>query len=64
MLFADAIDTFKALAIPIGIGLAILLILAVPALRRSVFDSFKQGKESGERWREKKKPEEEKEDKP
>ena len=38
-------------AIPIGIGLAILAILLIPPLRRSILDSFNQGRNAGERAR-------------
>ena len=49
MLLAFGPEDLSRLAIPIGIGLAALLILIVPSLRRSVFDSFRKGKEASER---------------
>jgi hypothetical protein len=51
MLFAFGPDDLRRLAIPIGIGIAALVILAVPALRRSVVESFKRGHAAGERHR-------------
>ena len=51
MLIAFGPEDLRRLAIPIGIGLAVLLILLVPALRRGVMNSFKSGHESGERFR-------------
>jgi hypothetical protein len=49
MLLAFGPEDLRRLAIPIGIGLAVLLILIVPALRRGVMNSIKSGHESGER---------------
>ena len=58
MLFAFGPEDLKRFAIPIGIGLAVLVILAVPSLRRSIMDSFTKGHEEGERSRGTKRPEE------
>lgn len=49
MLFAFGPEDLQRFAIPIGIGLAVLVILIVPSLRRSIIDSYKSGKEAGER---------------
>jgi len=57
MLFAFGPADLQRYAIPIGIGLAVLMILIVPTLRRSVKDSFKKGHERGERFRGTKRPE-------
>lgn len=57
MLSAFGPADLKQLAFPIGIGLAALLILIIPALRRSVVDSFLKGHEKGEQLRESKRPE-------
>ena len=62
VLFAFGPEDLQRFAIPIGIGLAVLLVLVVPSFRRSVIDSFKEGKEAGERMRGKQKFEEEKGD--
>jgi hypothetical protein len=51
MVFGELIDIVERYAIPLGIGLAVLLILAVPPLRRSWLESFRKGKEAGERFR-------------
>ena len=57
MLFAFGPAELKLYSIPIGIGLAALLILIIPALRRSVVDSFMKGHEKGEQLRGNKRPE-------
>jgi hypothetical protein len=62
MLFAFGPEDLSRLAIPIGIGIAALATLLVPALRRGVIDSFKKGHEAGERLRGDKKPGEDKGD--
>ena len=49
MLFAFGPGDLQRFAIPIGIGIAVLAILIVPSLRRSILGSFIQGKEAGER---------------
>lgn len=51
MLFAFGPEDLRRLAIPIGIGLGMLLILLVPAFRRSVMNSYTKGHEAGERFR-------------
>jgi hypothetical protein len=51
MLFAFGPQDLQRFAIPIGIVLAVLIILAVPSLRRAVIGSFMQGKDAGERMR-------------
>jgi hypothetical protein len=57
MLLAFDAQDLQRFAIPVGIGLAVLVILLVPALRRSIRDSFKKGYAAGERLREGNKPE-------
>jgi hypothetical protein len=47
---ADAIDVFERLAIPIGIVLAVLVILIVPSFRKSIADSFRAGRKARERF--------------
>mgnify|MGYP001594583773 CR=1 FL=1 len=49
MLLAFGPADWQRYAIPIGIGIAVLVILIVPSLRRSILGSFIQGKEAGER---------------
>ena len=49
MAFAAAIDVFERLAIPIGIGIAVLLYLLVPSLRKNFMDSYNKGKNMRER---------------
>jgi hypothetical protein len=56
MLFAFGPEDLERFAIPIGIGIAILLTLMIPALRRSLMVCYKKGKEAGERLSGKKKP--------
>jgi hypothetical protein len=60
MLFAFGPEDLERFAIPIGIAIAVLLILIVPSLRRSVIGSYKKGKEARERLTGKNKPEEDK----
>jgi len=62
MLLAFGPDDLQRLAIPIGIGIAVLLILVVPSLRRSMIDSYRKGKEYRERLTGKKPPEEDEND--
>ena len=50
MFVADAIDVVERLAIPIGIVLAVVLILVVPSLRKSIADSFHAGRNARERF--------------
>ena len=49
MIFASTLDVLERLAIPIGIGLGVLLTLLVPAFRRNFTDSYKKGKNMRER---------------
>ena len=56
-LFAFGPEDLERFAVPIGIGIAVLIVLIVPSLRRSLMDCFNKGKEAGERMRGKKKPE-------
>lgn len=51
MLFAFGPEDLRRLAIPIGIGIAAVLILVVPALRRAVVKSFMKGHQAGKRAR-------------
>lgn len=51
MLLAFGPQDLTRFAIPIGIGLAVLVILVVPGLRRSILASFKKGHAAGEQWR-------------
>ena len=50
VIVADAIDVVERLAIPIGVVLAIVIIVSVPALRRSMSESFQAGRKARERW--------------
>ena len=52
-LFAFGPQDLQRFAIPIGIALAVLIILVVPSLRRAVIGSFTQGREAGEQMRKK-----------
>ena len=58
MLFAFGPEDLARLAIPIGIGIGVLMILIVPSFRRSFMDSFKKGEEARERLSRTTKPEE------
>ncbi|MBT3198822.1 MAG: hypothetical protein HN350_02805 [Phycisphaerales bacterium] len=49
MIFASTLEVFERLAIPIGIGLGVLLTLLIPAFRRNFTDSYKKGKQMRER---------------
>jgi hypothetical protein len=60
MLFAFGPEDLERFAIPIGIGIAVLIILMVPSFRRSIMDSYRKGKGARERWTGKKKQEEDK----
>jgi hypothetical protein len=60
MLFAFGPEDLERYAIPIGIGIALLVILIVPSLRRSILDSYKKGKEARERLTRRNKPGEDK----
>jgi hypothetical protein len=51
MLFAFGPQDLQKFAIPIGIALAVLIILVVPSLRRAVIGSFTQGMDAGQRAR-------------
>jgi hypothetical protein len=42
-------EQLERLAVPIGVGLAILLTLAIPALRRGLVDSYRAGAEAREK---------------
>ena len=57
MLFAELLDVLERHAVLIGIGLAIILVLVIPPLRRGVIEAFREGKAAGERLRKKKRPE-------
>jgi hypothetical protein len=59
MLYAELVDVLQQYAVPIGIGLAALLFLLVPPLRKGLIKSFEEGRKDGERWRGKKREEEE-----
>jgi hypothetical protein len=50
-LLAFGPQDLQRFAIPIGIALAVLVILVVPSLRRAVISSFTQGRDAGERMR-------------
>jgi hypothetical protein len=58
MLFGFGPEDLQRFAVPIGVGIAILLILIVPSFRRTIIDSYKKGKEARERLGGKKPPEE------
>src|SRR5256885_2318498 len=60
MLFAFGPEDLGRLAIPIGIGIAVVLILLIPAVRRSITESYQKGEEAGQRFAGKKKPGEDK----
>jgi hypothetical protein len=62
MLFAFGPEDLERYAIPAGIGIALLLILIVPWLRRSILDGYKKGKEARERLTGRNKPGETKDD--
>ena len=62
MMFAISLEQGKRLAALIGIGVAILAILIIPALRRSVTDSYKKGKDWRERLTGNEKPDDDKDD--
>jgi hypothetical protein len=51
MLFAIEPEDVERYAIPIGVGIAVLLGVLIPPLRRSLMECFRSGKEAGERWR-------------
>jgi hypothetical protein len=51
MLFAFGPQDLQRFAIPIGIALAVLIILVVPSLRRAIIQSFTQGLDAGQRTR-------------
>lgn len=53
MLFAFGPEDLKRFAIPIGMGLAVVLILVIPTLRRSVLNAFTKGHEEGHQLRKK-----------
>ena len=55
MLLAFGPEDLERFAIPIGIGIAALLILIIPPLRRGMVENFKEGKEAGKRSAERKK---------
>jgi hypothetical protein len=44
MLFAFGPEDLERLAIPIGIAVAVIVVLAVPALRRDLTKSYESGK--------------------
>jgi hypothetical protein len=44
-------DDLKGYAVPIGVGIAALLFLIAPSMRRALIDSFRKGKGPGERHR-------------
>lgn len=48
MLLAFGPEDLERLAIPIGIGIAALLFLLVPSLRKDLMDSYRKGKEARE----------------
>ena len=62
MLFAFGPADLQRFAIPIGIGIAVRVILIVPSLRRSILGSANQGKEAGERLTGNQVPEEDKDE--
>lgn len=49
MLFALEPGDLKRFAIPIGIALGLLVIVAVPSLRRAVIERFRAGHRHGRR---------------
>ena len=53
MLMAFGPEHLQSLAVPIGIGLAVLIILVVPWARRDVTKCFQEGNESGKKSRQK-----------
>jgi hypothetical protein len=62
MLFAIEPEDLERFAIPIGIGIAVLLVVLIPPLRRSLMECFQSGKEAGERLSGKKKSEKDREE--
>jgi hypothetical protein len=49
MTLAAVIDVLERLAVPMGIGIVVLLYLLVPSLRKSFMDSYNKGKNMRER---------------
>jgi hypothetical protein len=57
MLFALEPEDLERFAIPIGLGIAALLVLAIPSWRRSLAECFRAGQRHGRRLSGKKGPE-------
>ena len=49
MLLAALLDVLEKLAVPIGIALAVIVILAVPPFRKGILQSFRAGQQAGEK---------------
>ncbi len=49
-------EDLQRYAVPIGVGLGLVVMLAVPSLRGSVMRAYEQGKQAGERLREPRRP--------
>jgi hypothetical protein len=50
MVLAAAIDVIEKLAFPIGIVIGVLAILAIPKLRKGIFDAFYSGHQAGAKF--------------
>jgi hypothetical protein len=50
MVLAIAVDVVERLAIPIGIVLAAVAVLAIPQLRKGILDSFSAGHQAGAKF--------------
>ena len=50
MVLAAAIDVVEKLAFPIGIVIGAVAILAIPKLRKGVFDAFHSGHQAGAKF--------------
>jgi hypothetical protein len=64
MLLALQPEDLQRFAIPIGIGIAVLVVVAVPSLRRALMECFRAGQQHGRKLSGREEPRQDPDDKP
>jgi hypothetical protein len=50
VMLGDIVDKLELLAVPVGIGLAVVAVLVIPKFRRGLKESDEAGRQAGDRF--------------